>query len=184
MTAALKAPGIADRRLALGLVLGLAALLAARFWLGLRPIPVNWGCGEIEPPGNGVAAFRAGAPAIHAACSLILLAALVVLSWRRRGARPGAPTLIAATLVATTAFAALASPAKVGDGLLAGTFYVVLLSFGVVPLAGVACLVAGAVVRWRPAPWLTATGLWIAATVLVPAHAILVYLHGEGPIVC
>jgi hypothetical protein len=55
--------------------------------------------GALKAPGNDVAAFRAGAPAIHAACSLILLAALVALSWRRRGDGPGAPTLIPACLL-------------------------------------------------------------------------------------
>jgi hypothetical protein len=184
VSVAVKQPDIADRRLALGLALALAGLLTAHYWLGLRPIPQNWGCGEIEPQGNDLAAFRAGAPAIHAACSLILLAALVGLSWRRRGDRPGAPTLIAAGLVAAAAVAVVASPETFGGDLLLGTFYVVVFSFGALPVAGVACLVTGAVARWQPAPWLSAAGLWITATVIVPAHAVAVYLQGNGPIIC
>jgi hypothetical protein len=63
-------------------------------------------------------------------------------------------------------------------------FHVNLLTFGVLAVAGAACLVAGAVTSRRAATRLTAAGLWIAATVLVPAHARFVYLQGEGPIIC
>ena len=35
-----------DLRMALALVAAVAALLAAYYWLGLRPIPENWDCGD------------------------------------------------------------------------------------------------------------------------------------------
>jgi hypothetical protein len=57
-------------------------------------------------------------------------------------------------------------------------------TFGVLPLAGAVGLVAGAVSQKPAARWLTAAGLWIAATVALPGHALVVYLQGEGPLVC
>jgi hypothetical protein len=173
-----------DRRLALALVLCIAALLARYYWLGLRPIPQDWGCYDSEPAGNDTEAFRAGLPIIHAACALALLAMLVWLSHRRNGGHPGTPTSIAAGLCAAVAVAAIALPDEVGGPLLVGAFYASLLSVGALPVGGALCLLAGALWRGKAAPWLTAAGLWIAATVIVPGHAVAVYLKGEGPIVC
>jgi hypothetical protein len=186
MAPALK-KGIGERRLALLLVIVLAALLAARYWLELRPIPVDWGCGDAEPPGNDLERFRAGAPAIHLACVLALLATLVGLSWRRmrrRGAgRPGIPTAAAAGVVAVVAIAGAALPDDVGAWLLfAGLAGLVM--YGAPLLAAAGCLVAGAVVPTNTGHALTVTGLWAFAVLGVPLNALLVYLQGYGPIIC
>jgi hypothetical protein len=188
MTATLPNPGIGDRRLAAILVLAVAALLAGLYWLGLRDIPAGWGCGDAEPADNDLAAFRAGAPVIHAACTLTLLGGLLALSRRRmsrRGLRRvGRPALVAGGVCALVAVVAAVFPEPVGVAVLWWALYSAAFTAGIVPLAGLAGLVAGAIVPSDTGHLLTSAGLWVAAAVCVPAHALGVYLQSEGPIIC
>ncbi|HWM10828.1 MAG TPA: hypothetical protein VNO82_15845 [Solirubrobacteraceae bacterium] len=166
-----------DRRAALALVLALAAALVAFYWLGLREIPEGYDCGEDIPP-NDLDAFRAGAPAIHAACTLALLAAAVALSKRRNG-RVGRPTAVAAPAVAAIALGAAIAPDEAGVVVFWWALIAAGLTFGTLPLAGLGLLVASALSGRDGADAMTAAGLWITATVAVPGHALLVWLQGN-----
>ena len=189
MTVALGAQGIGDRRAALALALALSAALVAWYWLDLRPIPVDYDCGDAEPPGQAaaLAAYRAAAPLLHLTCALSMLAALVALSHRRMRARgehrPGRPTAIAAALCALVAIAGVVMPEPVGVIVLV-VGLVGLVSSGLPAIVALGCLVAGAIGTSKAAHWATTTGLWIAVLLGVPYNALLVYLQGNGPILC
>ena len=162
----------------------LGGVLAALFWLG-RDIPVDYGCGETEPAGNDLDAFRRGAPIAHALAALILLGAIVYLSWRRnvrRGLdRPGRPTVIAASVAALVIVVAVLNE-DVGVLVIAASLITSGLVYGL--LVGAVCLVVGASTSDRVGYWLTMVGLWQAVLGGVPFHALLVYLQGHGPILC
>ena len=189
MSVTVGAQGLGDRRAALALALALTAALVAWYWLDLRPVPVDYDCGDAEPPGQAaaLAAYRGTAPLIHLTCALSMLAALVALSYRRMRARgerhPGRPTAIAATLFTIVATVAVVVPDPVGVIVLvvglAG-----LLSAGLPVIVALGCLVAGAIGSSKGAHWATTTGLWIAIVLGVPYHALLVYMQGNGPILC
>ena len=178
---------IADRRIAALLTLAVGAVLVAVFWSGLREVPADWGCWQDEPAGNNLDAFRAGAGLLHGLSALTLLAAIVALSWRRQAPlgvrRPGTPTMIVAALCAGVVVATVVGPDAIGAVvvLVAG---IVASGFGYGLLAGLACLIAGAVVRTRAAHALTTAGLWQAAVGAVPFHALVVYSQGISPIAC
>ncbi len=184
MTALAQLSGRTERALAVALVVVLGLLLAALFWLG-RDIPVDYGCGETEPAGNDLDSFRRGAPLAHALAAMILLGAIVYLSWRRnvrRGLdRPGRPTVIAASVAALVIVVAVLSE-DVGVFVIAVSLITSGLVYGL--LVGAACLLAGALMTDRFGYWLTMVGMWQAVLGGVPFLALLVYLQGHGPVLC
>ncbi len=184
MPALTQLSGQTERVLAVALVVVLGGVLAALFWLG-RDLPVDYDCGETEPAGNDLDGFRRGAPFAHALAALILLGAIVYLSWRRnvrRGLdRPGQPTIIAASVAALLIVVAVFSE-EFGVLVIAVSLITSGLMYGLV--VGAICLLVGASTSDRVGYWLTMVGLWQAVLGGVPFHALLVYLQGNGPILC
>jgi hypothetical protein len=180
-----------DRLLAAAVVAAEAGVLALIWWAGLRERPIEWDCSDVDPPANEtlVPAFQAGAPIIHAAAALVVLAALVTLSTRRRAApgsetRPGGPTLAAAVLVALIALACVLAPDPIGQAVISTAGLLGLVTYGLPALAAAILLGYGAVSRTSGADIATAIGLWLVVIVLLPTHALLVYLQGYGPLFC
>ena len=176
--------GQKDRLLALAIVVLVFGVLAVIFWL-TRETPTNYGCGEDEPAGNDLDAYRAGASVLHALAALVLLGVIVALSWRRNRRRgldhPGYPTIAAVAVAVLLTLAALVD-SDFGEVVLVVSLITSGVFYGI--LVCPALLIAGAVTNVRASYWVTMAGMWHAVVAGVPLHALVVYLPGHGPILC
>ena len=191
-----------DRRLTapeLGALLALVAVPVLIFviFVVLRDSPPNWDCGDNEPVGQDARldAFRSGAIALHVGCAAVLGAAIAALSAERvhKRGRPravGRPTLLALALVAAYIVASLI----VHDlFVFAGFAGFLVIGVGVEATSGgltvlAALVVAGLLVwgarRSRARGYLLATVAWFELTIGLAGSLAVIYLDGNGPILC
>lgn len=178
--------GLTARRM-LALYVAIAAALPLAFWPA-RDVPEGYGC-DPEPPGHAAAleTFRSGAIPLHAIAALMLIAALCAWSARRHGGAVGGATAVAASLACAYLALMLAwNDAYLPLGALA--YFAAIFAMPVVAVAGVVALV---VVRLRRPQRADTTRFvavaalgWLLLLVGVPFHLDLVFLQGEGDIMC
>jgi hypothetical protein len=163
-----------------------AALPPLAFWVA-RDVPQGYGC-DPEPPGHAAAMeeFQSGAVPLHAIAALVLIAALCAWSARRHGGAVGGATAVAASL----SCAYLATVLVWNDAYWPLGLFAFAAGY-LMPAIAVVALVVLAVVRLRRPVRLRGAGFtavatlgWLLLVVGLPFHLDLVYIQGEGDIMC